>query len=145
MRAVFFLLALAACAPALKPEPAVTGQSLAAPTPSGVTHRITAAQAGQVVQLPVGQRVAIELVGTPTAGYVWAPAALPAFLTRVAETSGPTTQAQRQPGFAGGNHWEVLILEARAAGRGEVRMEKRRPWESGEPPVETFTVTIEAR
>lgn len=139
-------LSLAACAPPPAAEQGRTGnQAVAAPTPGDIAIRITAEQNGQVVSVPVGQRFAIELVGTPTAGYVWAPTTLPGFITRVGESSGPTSQAQNQPGFTGGNHWEVTVFAATEAGAGEVRMEKRRPWESNEPAVETFVVTIVAR
>ncbi len=145
---LIFALALAACASGPAPTPNVAptpSGGVAAPTPSEVTIHIRAEQNGQVVQVPVGQRFAIELVGTPTAGYVWAPVSIPDFITRVSEASGPTTRAQSQPGFVGGNHWEVLILAPLEAGRGVVQMAKRRPWESDEEPVETFSVTIEAR
>ncbi len=138
-------LALAACAPPPAAEQGGAHQAVPAPTPGDIAIRITAEQAGQVVRVPVGQRFAIELVGTPTAGYVWAPTTLPSFVTRVGESSGPTSEAQNQPGFAGGNHWEVTVFAATEAGAGEIRMEKRRPWESNEPPVETFVVTIVAR
>ena len=55
--------------------------AVAAPTPDDVAVRITAAQNGQTVNVAVGQRFAIELVGVPTAGYVWTPTQAPAFLT----------------------------------------------------------------
>lgn len=142
-------LALAACSTgpvAVSPSaPSSPSTSVAAPTPSDVTIRIRAEQNGQVVQVPVGQRFAIELVGVPTAGYVWEPVSFPEFLARVSDASGPTTQAQSQPGFAGGNHWEVLILAAHEPGRGDVVMAQRRPWESAEAPNQTFRVTIESR
>lgn len=121
------------------------GAELAAPTPAEVTIRIGAAQNGQVVQAPVGQRFAIELVGVPTAGYVWEPVSIPEFVTRVSQASGPTVAAQRQPGYAGGNHWEVFILAPLEAGRGDVVLVQRRPWETDEAPVQSFRVTIEAR
>jgi inhibitor of cysteine peptidase len=117
---------------------------VAAPTPDGVNIKITAAQAGQVVRVAVNQRFSVELVGVPTAGYVWAPAALPPFLTRAGEATGPTIAAQNQPGYAGGNHWEVLMFAATAPGTGELVIEQRRPWETTEPPSNTFRVTIEA-
>ena len=56
-----------------------------APTPSDVAIHITASQDGQSVEVPVGQRFAVELVGVPTAGYVWQPAQIPPFLTRAGE------------------------------------------------------------
>lgn len=149
MRALLIasLLTAAACAMPEEPPPPVLPQpqAVAAPTPSDIAIRITAEQAGQTVEVPVGQRFAVELVGVPTAGYVWAAAQTPAFLTAGGETSGATTRAQSQPGFTGGNHWEVLIFSATAAGSGELVLEQRRPWESSEPAANTFRVTITAR
>lgn len=142
-------LALAACTPAqeAKEETPVanTNGAVAAPTPDDVAVRINAAQNGQTVNVAVNQRFAIELVGVPTAGYVWAPAQVPAFITRAGETSGNTTQAQSQPGYTGGNHWEVTMFSATAPGTGEIVMEQRRPWETTEPASATFRVTIVAQ
>jgi predicted secreted protein len=153
IRSVFVVaaLVLAACAPAQQAKEeaapvANTNSGVAAPTPSDVTVRITAEQNGQIVNVAVDQRFAIELVGAPTAGYVWAPAQVPAFITRAGEASGNTTQAQSQPGFVGGNHWEVSMFAATAAGTGEIVMEQRRPWEgASEAPNQTFRVTIVAQ
>lgn len=119
--------------------------ALAAPTPGDVAVRIGAAQEGQSVQVAVNQRFAVELVGVPTAGYVWTPAQMPGFLTRAGETSGPTIAAQNQPGYTGGNHWEVLMFAATAAGTGELVLEQRRPWETDQPPADVFRVTITAQ
>lgn len=141
-------MTLAACAtheePAAPPAPA-TSSGLPAPTPSNVTTRIGADQNGRTVDVAIGQRFAVELVGVPTAGYVWAVKTAPAFLTAGGETSGPTTQAQRQPGFTGGNHWEVFAFTAARAGEGDLVLEQRRPWETNEPATATFRVTIRAR
>jgi predicted secreted protein len=151
MRALMMVLALAACTPSGESpkEDATTEpqqqQGVAAPTPEDVAVRITAEQNGQTVNVGVNQRFAVELIGVPTAGYVWEPAQLPAFVTRAGEASGNTTQAQSQPGFTGGNHWEVLMFTATAAGTGELVIEQRRPWESTEPANQTFRVTIVAQ
>jgi len=120
-------------------------RGVAAPTPRDVRVHITAAQNGQSVTVRPGERFAIELISTPTAGYSWEPLSFPEFITRVSHASGPTTQAQRQPGFAGGNHWDVLILATLEPGEGDVWLALKRPWESGEAPVETFRVHIVAR
>ncbi|MEZ5956679.1 MAG: protease inhibitor I42 family protein [Hyphomonadaceae bacterium] len=140
-------LTLAACAPAqeaTQEQQSVAITSVQAPTPSDVTTRITAEHNGQTVNVDVGRRFAIELVGVPTAGYVWEPSQMPPFITRAGEVSGNTTQAQNQPGFTGGNHWEVTMFTATAAGTGEIVMEQRRPWETNEPPSQTFRVTVVA-
>lgn len=142
-------LLAAACAPQQAPAPdaprPANTSALPAPTPSDVGVHVNDTQDGQSVSVAVNERFAIELVGVPTAGYQWAPARMPAFLTRAGEASGPTSAAQNQPGFAGGNHWEVLMFAATAPGSGELVLEMRRPWESGEPPARSFRVTIVAR
>jgi len=151
MRIAILAIALfaAACAqpPAEEPAPApaTVNSAVPAPTPADVAVRINAAQAGQTVEVGVNQRFAVELVGVPTAGYVWQPAQVPAFITRAGEASGNTTQAQSQPGFTGGNHWEVLMFAATGPGSGELVLEQKRPWETTEPPNATFRVTIVAR
>ena len=148
--ALTLVLIMAACTqpetPSEPPSPAANSNNgaLPAPTPSDVTVRINAAQDGQTVQVGVNQRFAVELVGTPTAGYVWSAAQMPAFVTRAGDASGPTIASQNQPGYAGGNHWEVLMFAATGPGSGELVLEQRRPWETNEPPVHTFRVTIVA-
>ena len=145
---------LSACAPTTtSPSPDAQPQQqqsaepgmLPAPTPTDVTVHINAAQEGQVVQVGVNQRFAIELVGVPTAGYQWSPAQLPPFIARAGDASGPTIAAQNQPGYAGGNHWEVNLFAATGPGTGEIVMEQRRPWETNEPPAHVFRVTIVAQ
>lgn len=137
---------LAACAPPEEaPRTDPTEAAVPAPTPADVEIRITAAQDGQIVEVPLNERFAVELVGIPTAGYVWAPAQMPAFLSRAGEAGGPTIAAQNEPGYAGGRHWEVLMFVATAAGEGELVLEQKRPWETDQPPTDVFRVTIHAR
>lgn len=146
-RALAAALTLAACAPApvSKEEPRLPSQSLPAPTPEDVDVRIGAAQNGQTVEVQVNRRFAIELIGVPTAGYVWGPSQVPPFVTRAGEATGNLLREQGNPGYAGGNHWEVLMFAATGPGTGEIVLEQRRPWESGEPPADSFRVAIVAR
>lgn len=116
-----------------------------APVPADVALRIDASHNGQTIEVAVGQRFSVALVGVPTAGYLWAPAQAPDFIARAGEATGNTTTAQSQPDFAGGSHWEVFVFNASAAGRGELVLEQRRPWETNEPASDTFRVTIVAR
>lgn len=145
IRIAMLALALIACAPTETPKQEGGQSMLPAPTPENVATRITAEQNGQTVEVAVGQRFAVELVGVPTAGYIWQPAQVPAFLTRAGEAGGNTVPEQSQPGYAGGNHWEVLMFSATEAGTGELVLEQRRPWESDEPASDTFRVNIVAR
>jgi inhibitor of cysteine peptidase len=140
-----FAGALVACTPNGAPAPVTSNASLPAPTPSDVATHVGAGQSGQRVEVGVGRRFAIELVGAPTAGYIWAVTQAPAFVALSEGMSGPTSAAQTQPGFVGGNHWEVFVFTVSGAGEGEIVMEQRRPWEDSEPPADTFRVTIEAR
>jgi inhibitor of cysteine peptidase len=145
-------LAAAACAPqpsqetTATPSPSNTSANsgLRPPTPSDVTVHINAAQNGQSVHVGVNQRFAVELVGVPTAGYEWAPTQIPAFLTRAGDATGNTVAQQNQPGFVGGNHWEVLMFAATGPGSGELVLEQRRPWETNQPANQVFRVTIVA-
>jgi inhibitor of cysteine peptidase len=150
--ALFAAALIVACAPTTtsqspdahpQQQSADTGM-LPAPTPPEVIVHINAAQDGQQVAVAVNQRFAIELVGVPTAGYVWTPAQVPAFIARAGDASGPTIAAQNQPGYTGGNHWEVTMFAATGPGTGQIVMEQKRPWETTEPPAHTFRVTIVA-
>ncbi len=148
MRVILLAAALAACVPVAPNQegaPMSAPQSLPAPTPADVPVRIDATKNGQSIEVRVGQRFAVELIGVPTAGYLWAPARTPAFIARAGEAGGNTTTAQSQPGFAGGSHWEVFVFAATAPGSGELVLEQRRPWETSEPPSDIFRITIVAR
>jgi predicted secreted protein len=142
-RIILVALSLAAgCADAAREPQAYV---VAAPTPKDISHHVTKDDAGKLIRVPVGARFAVELVGVPTAGYVWTATMTPDFLTQVDQAMGPTSSAQLQPGFTGGNHWEVTIFKAVSPGTGELRFEQRRPWETNQPPADTFSVTISAR
>ena len=143
---------LIACAAIALGACAATGQgadaprqysSLAAPTPEGVSLVVKADSDGQNVTVKKGARIAVELVGVPTAGYMWAVAERPDFLEPAGEYGGPTSEAQLEEGFAGGNHWEACLFDVTAAGEGVLRLEQRRPWEGDEePPADEFSIYL---
>lgn len=145
MRSSIFLamsLALAACAPSQPDAPPSPSSALAAPAPEGVDVIIRQDDAGPVA-VKVGQRVAVELIGVPTAGYLWVATEIPAFLEAAGDYGGPTSSAQLEPGFAGGSHWEGFLFRVIAAGEGDLRFEQRRPWEDAdEPAVASFSVRV---
>lgn len=114
-------------------------KDIPAPKVDGMAHALTEADAGKAIDVKVGDKVSIALVGVPTAGYVWGASKPPAWVKASDGPSGATSTAQMLPGFAGGNHWEVVIIEAVAAGEGEIVLAQRRPWESeAEPDADTF-------
>jgi len=117
--------------------------SLGAPTPADVALKITASADGQNVTAKVGTKVAVELIGAPTAGYIWRVVDKPAFLESAGEYGGPTSSAQLEEGFAGGNHWEAFAFSVTAAGEGELRFEQGRAWEeAGDGDGAAFSVYI---
>lgn len=124
-------VALAACASGGAPDGIAQYRSLAAPAPADVALKITAASDGQNVTVKKGAKIAVELIGTPTAGYLWRIVDTPAFLEPAGEYGGPTSSAQLEPGFAGGNHWEAFLFNVTGAGEGELSMQQGRAWEEG--------------
>ncbi len=135
--------ALAACASNGAPDGSRRYQSLSAPTPADVATKITSSSDGQNVTVKVGTKIAVELVGTPTAGYIWKIEDRPDFLEPAGEYGGPTSSAQLEEGFAGGNHWEAFAFTVKAPGEGELRFEQGRAWdEPGRGDGAAFSVYI---
>lgn len=120
-------------------------RSLPPPKVEGVVKTLSAEDAGKSFTVKVGEKIAVALSGVPTAGYVWAASTPPAWVKASDGPGGATSSAQFLPGFAGGNHWEVVIFEAIAAGEGEIVLAQRRPWEpEAEPDASTFKFTLKA-
>lgn len=114
-------------------------RELPAPTVAGAVRALTEADAGASVEIKVGEKVTIALVGVPTAGYVWEASKPPAFVKATQGPGGATSTAQFTPGFAGGSHWEVTVIEAVSAGEGEITLAQIRPWDPTiEPDTKTF-------
>jgi predicted secreted protein len=120
-------------------------RSLPPPKVDGVTHALTIDDAGKAFEVKVGQKISVALSGVPTAGYVWGASTPPAWVKASDGPGGATSSAQFLPGFAGGNHWEVVIIEAVAAGEGEITLAQRRPWENtAEADATTFKFKLKA-
>ena len=149
---VLSLFALAACtsnaadsSPPPEKKQAQSFKGIEAPMREDVAVRITGADNGGAVKVVAGTTISVALVGVPTAGYQWAPAAVPPFLVADGETGGPTSEAQLQPGFSGGSHWEVFFFRVAGEGEGVLKFEQRRPWEEEtDPPSDEFSVTVSA-
>lgn len=124
--------------------PIAASGSIAAPVPEEVATVITEADADGTVSVHVGTTIAVALIGVPTAGYAWGVEEAPGFIEAAGETGGPTSTDQLQQGYAGGHHWEVFLFAVRSEGSGVLRLEQRRPWETDEPAIGAFSVTITA-
>jgi predicted secreted protein len=114
-------------------------RSLPPPAVDGVVRALTEADAGAAITMKTGEKISIALSGVPTAGYLWAASSPPAFVKASDGPGGATSSSQFLPGFTGGNHWEVIVIEALAKGEGEITLAQRRPWEDkAEPDADTF-------
>lgn len=114
-------------------------RELPAPKVQGVVRALEEKDAGTSAEMKVGEKISVALVGVPTAGYVWAAASPPDFIKATDGPGGATSTAQFTPGFAGGSHWEVVVLEGVSAGEGEITLAQKRPWETAaEPDAKTF-------
>jgi predicted secreted protein len=146
--AIVSLAALAACATpndaGAAPKETRAFNAIAAPTRDDVAREITGADNGTTVAVKAGTTISVALSGIPTAGYLWSVVEAPSFLEAAGEDSGPTSEAQLQPGFSGGRHWEVFYFRVTGEGEGVLRLEQRRPWEDDEPPADEFSVAIVA-
>lgn len=144
--AILSLAALAACATpedaGAAPKETRAFNAVAAPSRDDVARQITGADNGTTVAVKAGTTISVALRGIPTAGYLWSVVEAPAFLEAAGEDSGPTSEAQLQPGFSGGRHWEVFFFRVTGEGEGVLRLEQRRPWEEDEPPADEFSVAI---
>jgi len=96
------------------------------------------------LRLVVGEQAELTLPGLGTAGYRWSE-------TIDGDAEAVTVQWQRgfsadeaKPRLAGAGAPERLMLTAIAPGRLNVRLEQRRPWESGPPKAERV-VEVEVR
>ncbi|MBA4337995.1 MAG: hypothetical protein C0421_04025 [Hyphomonas sp.] len=98
---------------------------------------------GGEITLKVGNTLRIELQSIPTAGYVWILGETPAFMSPAGEGGRPTDPAHQElPGFTGGNHYLSFDFTANAPGTGKFKLHEGRPWESDEPPTDTYELTV---
>jgi inhibitor of cysteine peptidase len=101
---------------------------------------LTVADAGKVINVSNGSVLTVTLDSNPTTGYSWTENAT---MSRpgVVQQSGHEylLPSQAIPGRGG---QEVWTFKAVAPGTAVVSMEYKRPFEPGNPPANTFNVTI---
>ena len=102
---------------------------------------LTEEDSGREVVVQLGDAVYVSLEENPTTGYGWVLASMTPGVLELEEWSFAPT-----PGVAiGGGGARRISLHARAPGRAELELQLRRPWESDEPPVARFTLTVHVR
>lgn len=131
--------------PPVMPTPEEAAQAAAGAQAAAETGVVYAGydKKGGEVALKVGDTLRIELKSIPTAGYVWILEETPAIVEPAGESGRPTDPAnQNLPGFTGGNHYLGFDFVAKAPGTGTFKLKEGRPWESDEPPTDTYELTV---
>ena len=92
---------------------------------------------GQIVDLRVGQTVAIALSESPSTGFQWnfVSKGEPA-CTLVSDSFEPGTE---RPGQAGLHRWH---FQATRAAAGVIELHYRQPWDKSTSPSQTFTLAV---
>lgn len=108
---------------------------------AGETITITAEQAGQTVELQVGDTLVVLLPGNPTTGFNWFPAPQdPPLLEQAGEPQAtPASLALGAPA--------TIALQFRAVGVGQttLRLDYQRGWEEDVAPESSFEVAVVVR
>lgn len=99
--------------------------------------RLIESDSGKTVEIAIGERLEIVLLGKPTAGYVWEISRFDPARLRFNKT---------EPLFVdkaiGSDSVEILNFEAVATGRSELELIFHRPFEKHKAPLKTFAVTV---
>lgn len=102
-------------------------------------HRLTEADNGTVVAAQIGDEVDLCLHGMPSSGFRWLLDDVPADLLEEVEQ-----RFDYPEGTVGSRNEARFLFRVKAAGRGMLRLRYDRSWETGEPPLNTYQVTLEA-
>lgn len=111
-----------------------------APPETSAMVVIRQTEAGQTIEVRVGDRVEILLDENPSTGYRWEIVASDRELLTEIASSFLQSDAGR-PGGGGVRRFELAV---NAPGETTLVLELRRPWETEQAPAETFSVTIQA-
>jgi inhibitor of cysteine peptidase len=105
---------------------------------------LTEADDGTQIELSPGQTLTITLPSNPTTGYSWQVAQID---TNLLEQQGQP-EYQQSPGskdMVGAGGAETLRFKALGTGQTDLQLAYQRPWETGIPPIRTFSITVIVR
>lgn len=111
---------------------------LGACTPGLGGREITEADNGKTVEVAKGNDLKVVLESNPTTGYSWQVKEVNASILK--QVGDPEFKPDSSAIGAGGK--ETLTFNAASAGQTTLKLEYRRPWETEEPAVNTFTLTV---
>jgi predicted secreted protein len=101
-------------------------------------HRLDAGDDGAVVEVEVGEQIALELEGNPTTGYAWQVAEIEAAI--LAPRGDPDYEASSDADGAGGTY--TFRFDAVGAGETTLVLLYYPSWEEPTDQAGRFTVTV---
>ncbi len=106
--------------------------------------RVGAAEDSAAKQLSKGQVLVVSLESNPSTGYSWQVAQVDqAVLKQLGDPKFETPASSS--GVVGAPGTEVFRFEAAGQGQTTLKLEYRRPWETGVAPIKTFTLQVTAK
>ncbi len=96
---------------------------------------------GRQVRLQPGQKLDVVLFENGTTGYQWQIVSVDGNVLK--ETAKPDFKLSS--GLLGAGGRKTFHFKAASAGKTELRLAYRRPWEANVPPVKTFAARITVR
>lgn len=109
-------------------------QAMSAPPDPLIVHQ---ADAGKSFTLAVGQHLSVLLKEQVGTGYSWV---VVPDSTPLLKFEGSSVQSAAT--MPGGAQLQALDFSAVATGKGMLRLDYRRPWESDKPPAQVFSITV---
>jgi inhibitor of cysteine peptidase len=92
-----------------------------------------------------GQTLMVTLASNPTTGYSWQVAEADKAVLRQVGDAEFKSSAPSNPPLVGAGGTETFHFESIGAGTTTLRLVYRRSWETGVPPIKTYTVQIAVR
>ena len=105
---------------------------------------LTEKDSGSVIDVKTGDTIAIRLEANPTTGYLWMRSVPNDMVVREVDNRYvPLKNAEESP-VACAPAAKVFTYVITGPGEAGIKMEYRRPWESGKAPLKTFDVMLRA-
>lgn len=96
-------------------------------------------------ELARGQELVITLTSNPTTGYRWEIAEADKAIVRQVGDAEYKSSASGNPPLVGAGGAETFRFETIGAGTTTLKLVYRRSWETGVPPIKTYTVQVTVR
>lgn len=104
---------------------------------------LTEKDSGSVINVKTGDTIVIRLEANPTTGYLWTTSVPDDMVVREIDSRYVPFKDQPQ-GLAGAPSTKVFTYVVTGPGEAGIKMEYKRPWESGKAPEKTFDVMLRA-